>query len=124
MLSPRVELTLRLGTWETWVEAVVDTGFEGGLLIPASLEADIYAEPILRPVALADGIVRSAPHWDGMVILADRPFAAEVAGLGKGFLLGREVLDQVHICFEFGNRWVIRFRDGGELTGEYTEPDE
>jgi hypothetical protein len=124
MRSPRIELTLQLGAWETWVEAVADTGFEGGLIIPASLEADIYSQPIMRRVSLADGMVREAPHWDGSVSLGDHTFEAEIIGMGKQFLVGREVLDQPRICFDFGNRWVIRFRDGSEVDGEYSEPDE
>lgn len=124
MQSPCVELNLELGTWQTWIQAVADTGFEGGLIIPASLKDDIYADPEVKPVRLADGSVRLVPHWDGTVILGGQSFSTQVIGMGRRFLLGREVLDQVHICFEFGNRWVVRFRDGGELSGKYTEPDE
>lgn len=123
-MAPLIPLTLAIGTWEAPVEAVADTGFEGGLVIPAWLRHEILADPDDGPVRLADAGVKLAPHWPGEIKLGNQVFRVEVVGLGKQFLLGREVLDQVHICFAFGNRWLIRFRDGEELVGEYSETDE
>jgi hypothetical protein len=37
--------------------------------------------------------------------------AVEVAALGNRYLLGREILDQLEICFQFGRSVRLRFAD-------------
>jgi hypothetical protein len=60
---------------------------------------------------LADGGVQFAPHWPAILDLQGHQFHIEAVGLGSRFLLGREVLDELEVCFEFGQRVRLRFRD-------------
>jgi hypothetical protein len=122
-LRPLIPLVLTIGTSDLEVLAEPDTGCESGLVIPALLEHEILSMPSLGPVRVASDQVEYAPHWAGRVELGGREFPVEVVGLGSSFLLGQQVIDEIHLCFEYGRRWVVRFRDGGELSDEYRHSD-
>jgi hypothetical protein len=108
---PLIEFELWVGTYTVTGEAYPDTGFDSGNLIPLGVGREILADPDWTPVRLADGTVRLARSWTGKVGLGEHTFSAEVVALGNRFLLGREVLDRLEICFEFGRQVRLRFRD-------------
>ncbi len=108
---PQVELILSVGTWQTVIEAYPDTGFEGGLSIPMGAARELLAEPYDVALRLADDDLQWVAGWDGEVELEGRVFNCEVVALGSRYLLGREVLDHLEICFEFGRAVRLRFRD-------------
>jgi predicted aspartyl protease len=108
---PLLEFVLSVGTWDTAGEAYPDTGFEGGLAIPLGVGREILAEPDLIPLRLADRSTVEADSWSGELELEGHRFRVEVVALGSRFLLGREVLDQLEICFEFGRHVRLRFAD-------------
>jgi predicted aspartyl protease len=122
VLSPGVPLIISVGTWDLEANAVIDTGFEGAVTVPHWLGPDILAEPEIIPFALADGTLRDALVWEGRVEIEGRAFRPEVAALGTQFLLGREILDQLHVCFDFGRSLRVRFADGGEVVFPYQSP--
>lgn len=107
---PWVEFTLSVGTWDTIASAYVDTGFEVGLAIPIGVAREILADFDEMPIRTADGHVLSVPCWSGTVSLNDHTFRTEVIGLGEKYLLGRDITDQIEVCFEFGERLRVRFR--------------
>lgn len=108
---PLLEFVLSVGTFDLSGEAYPDTGFEGGIAIPVGVGREIIAAPFETLVRLADGSTVSVPLWDGNLELNGRRFRAEVVALGRGFLIGRDVLDQIAISFEFGKTVHLRFRD-------------
>ncbi len=110
---PFLEFVLSIGTWDTAEEAYADTDCDTGLSIPAGVGREILAEPDVTLVRLPGGEMREVPSWMGTVEICGRQFRTEVVALGNRYLLGREVLDHVEICFEYGQRVRIRFRDGG-----------
>jgi predicted aspartyl protease len=107
---PLLELVLEVGTWETDAEAYPDTGFEGGLCIPIGVGREILAAPFMTPLRLADGSQHEVKTWRGRIDLQGHVFDVEVAALGNRYLLGREVLDRLEICFEYGQRVRLQFR--------------
>lgn len=111
---PLIDLIATVGTWDFGGEAYIDTGFEGGLVIPIALRSDILSEPAMKAVEFANGAAEYAPHWPAIVELEGRQFRTEAIGVGSRFLLGRELIDQLEVCFEFGRNVRIRFRDQTE----------
>src|SRR5688500_18038629 len=105
---PRLELMLSIGTWDATLEAHPDTAFEGGLSIPQGMGREVLAEPDTRLQRLADDEIREVDAWAGTVELLGHSFPVEVVSLGSRYLLGREVLDEMEICFEFGENVQIR----------------
>src|SRR5687767_3129849 len=101
---PYLEFLLAIGSWETGGEAYPDTGFEGGLAIPLGMAREILADPDTMPLRMADGTVRDVRLWRGTLELDGREFDVDVVALGHRFLVGREILDQLEVCFEFGKR--------------------
>ncbi len=108
---PWIEFGLSIGTWDVADLAYPDTGFDGGLLIPAGTGREVLASPAWVPMRLADGETIQVRSWGGIVEIADHRFPAEVAAMGTRYLLGREMLDQMEVCFEFGRRVRLRFPD-------------
>lgn len=105
---PQIEIILCVGTWETVVEVCPDTAFEGGISIPRGVGDEIVAEAGRRALMLADGTVTNTRSWSGEVEIENRRVRAEVVSLGTRFLLGREVLDQFEVCFEYGRQVRIK----------------
>lgn len=103
-----------VGTWDLDVEAYPDTGFEGGIAIPATVGVEILAEPDSTTLQLADRSLVEVPSWSGQIELHGHTLPVEVVALGSRFLLGREALDRLEICFQFGREVRLRFPD--ELT--------
>jgi hypothetical protein len=106
---PLVEFSATVGTWEVVDYAYPDTGFDGGLIIPQGVGWEILAEPEITWLRMPDGERREVSSWDGSVILDGRPFRTEVTAFGPGYLIGRDILDQLEICFEFGEELRVRF---------------
>jgi hypothetical protein len=71
----------------------------------------VLASPSWVPTRLADGGILDVRSWRGTLEIADHRFSVEVAAMGTCYLLGREVLDQMEVCFEFGRRVRLRFGD-------------
>jgi hypothetical protein len=105
---PYVDVVITIGTWSLVESVYLDTGFEGGLLIPEYLRHEILASASRVRLKVADETIVRAPGWSGLVRLAESQFDVEIAALGARFLLGRDVLDQITVCFEEGKRVTIQ----------------
>jgi predicted aspartyl protease len=110
-IFPLVEFTLSTGTSDIGGEALPDTGFEGGVIIPVGVGREIISTGVLAPWRMADGTVRTVRTWTGTLVLDEHSFRTEVLALGSRYLIGREILDQLEICFQFGRRVTLRFHD-------------
>ena len=106
---PYVEIEVSIGTWSFVESAYIDTGFEGGLLIPSYLKDEVLAGYVLTPLEVADGAVVLAPQWDGQLELNGHKFRIEVSALGSRFLLGRDVIDMLSLHLDRGRRMRIDF---------------
>ena len=109
---PYVEFILSVGTWEYAGEAVPDTGSEVGISIPRYLRSEILADADEGVVRTADGRLQRVNQWPGTVELEGHRFNVDVVALGNSFLIGRAVLDQLEICFEYGRRVRLTFGEG------------
>ncbi len=104
-----MEVVVSIGTWSFVEWAYIDTGFEGGLLIPAYLKDEILAGYILTPLEVADGAIVLAPQWDGQLELNGNTFRIEVSALGARFLLGRDVIDMLSLHLDQGRSVRVDF---------------
>lgn len=109
---PLIEFTLSIGSWDTSDEAYPDTGFDSGIAIPVGVGREVLADPTATLLRLADNTICEVESWTGLLELERHRFRIEVVALGNRYLIGREILDQLEICFEFGQR--VRLRFGGE----------
>jgi predicted aspartyl protease len=119
MRYPETEVILIVGTMELTIEAWLDTGFEGGVTIPASMRDDILADAVNTRVRLADRHVVRVPTWVGAVEIAGHSFPCEIVALGNQVLLGLEVLNQMDVVFARGKRLRFNLSDGSEFVQKY-----
>jgi hypothetical protein len=119
MRYPEVQVILSIGTMDLEIEAWLDTGFEGGIAIPASMEHDILASAGESTVQVADGHQIIVPTWMGSVEIAEAVFQCEVVALGSRVLLGLQVMDRMDVLFQRGARVRCYLPNGAEFVQEY-----
>jgi hypothetical protein len=108
---PFIDIGIVVGTWDTTAHVYPDTGFEGGLMIPAGVGREILASPSEAPYLLPGRYRIVVPVWRGKVTVEDRVFDADIVAYGDRFLLGREVLDNIEVCFAFGRELHLRLEE-------------
>jgi predicted aspartyl protease len=108
---PYLGFSVSVGTKSIDDLAYLDTGFEGGMMIPEDSVDEFLAPPTPVPYRMADGVIISVPSWSGEVHIDDHRFRIEVIALGQHYLLGRDILDKMEVCFLFGREVRHRFRD-------------
>jgi len=107
---PLVEVAVTIGAETFLGEALPDTGFDGSVIVPISLASEIDLVPDLVTIRMADGHRVAVDAWEGELALADRSFAVQVRAFGDQFILGRDLLDQLEICFCYGQEVRLSFR--------------
>src|SRR5207244_10414575 len=106
---PLVDVAVIVGSQEFVGEALPDTGYDGWVIIPTEVGAEILQDAERTRLRLADGSRVWAETWEGHLLIDNQTFETEVHSLGDKFILGLEVLNQMEICFEFGERVRVRF---------------
>lgn len=90
---PYISLRIQIGDQEDDFEALIDTGFDGAVTLPAEL---IYGDaplPDRSPLRLADGTVDSFPVYVGYVDLGlVEPFPVLIYAFGDEVLVGQQVI--------------------------------
>jgi len=102
-----MELSIRGARWN--IEAFVDTGFDGALIIP-----DGFLPAAIRPSGqvrwrMADGRRIEVPSYAGMVRLGTLMTTRVVVTMfGDEILVGRLVTDQLLLTFDHGRRLIVQ----------------
>ena len=106
---PLLEVAVVIGTETFFGEALPGTGYGGTVIIPLDVASELERSGHRSFLTMADGHRSAADFWVGSLLLEDRTFRVEVYALGDQFIIGREVLDQMEICFQFGKTVRLRF---------------
>lgn len=80
----------------------VDTGYEGGVIIPEAEGFGLLDSAEQVPIQLADGTLHFEVQYHGVLSFDGLEIPVSVLFLGKEYLIGREVVDQLHLCFHRG----------------------
>ena len=89
--------------------ALIDTGFTGHLVIPATWESRLGRPDGYSRWTLADGTSIHAPVYLGTVeVVGFSPTAATIIVLGDEYILGRRVLDRFEITLDHGQRVIVK----------------
>ena len=99
---PYLRFSCRVQNRRFNAEAFVDTGYDGGLVIPESERIGMPSPLTAIPIELGDGRRIFAGVYAGTVMLEDERFQVTVLFLGNEYLIGREVVDQLRLCFHRG----------------------
>jgi len=87
-------------------DALVDTGFEGDVILPANIRPGV-PEEVSLPWRLADGSLAMAPGYRGTLRLGASTLHVVVSLLGSEPILGINVVREFVITFERGQRLIV-----------------
>ncbi len=89
--------------------AYVDTGFDGGLILPERCLTELGEPDNVSVVELGNGTQIAVPEYLGTVTIGERTFEVSVLCVGDEHILGREIVDGVKICFVRGRRIEVEW---------------
>jgi predicted aspartyl protease len=99
---------LQYPDYEFDVEALVDTGFDGGLTVPQALIPVRVAPMGQQRCDLADGSLIDAPVYRGFVTIGSlQPVSTYIIVLPHQALLGRAVTNRFRLSFLYGRQVVL-----------------
>lgn len=102
-------LPIRVGIQgETYeIEALVDTGFDGAVILPQGLVSRQPPDGDL-PWYLGDGTLTVAPYYLGSVSIGTYcSFPALITVLGSEALVGRAATDRFRLILDHGQRVIV-----------------
>ena len=105
---PYLPVHLSVGSRSVQVEALLDTGFDGHIALPAHLLADNEQPDLYVTWTMADGSEVLAPTFIGTAQLGEfDPVSALVTTMGDEPLVGRGVTDRFAITLDHGQKIVV-----------------
>ena len=110
---PYIPVTVVLNKRTETVEALLDTGFDGDLIIPEGLMANGKPPDSYLRFTLADQVTSVlAPAYLGRVEVAELGdagvYAAIISVLGTEPIIGRNLARHFHITLDHGRQVIIR----------------
>ena len=89
--------------------ALVDTGFDGYLVVPNSVVSSLRGPGRVDRIRTASGEIVFVPVYRGTVELADLPgvVPALIIALGDEYLLGLAMLHHYRVIFDHGQRLIV-----------------
>lgn len=104
---PYLPLSLMIGQSTFALDALIDTGFDGDILVPRTILANLDPDIDSR-WRLADGSRVSAPAYYGTLRLASiGSFPILAIALGTEPLVGRGIIDQVRLTLDHGRAVIV-----------------
>jgi predicted aspartyl protease len=106
---PYVPVTLRVAGEDYALEALLDTGFDGAIVVPPGVIQRLPSKRLTHWWMLADGTRVEADVFVG---------AVEIGGTGSSVVMVTEMGDQVLIGRAISNRFLVTLDHGRTLTFE------
>lgn len=102
--SPYVTIKVRIQSFVVETEALVDTGFAGGFLLPPLRIPSVEASDMTRSFVVGDGRLVPLPVYFGEVEVVglSKPVRTLIGVGAAEILLGRRVLDHFRVTFDHG----------------------
>jgi predicted aspartyl protease len=105
---PYLPLTLTVANRTVRVEALLDTGFDGDVVVPPQLITDGEPPDEHRSWSLADGSVIVAPLYYGALQVGSLdPVPADIVAIGDEPLVGRGISDRYGVNLDHGQRLIV-----------------
>ena len=105
---PYIPLLLELGHHVVRLEALVDTGFDGAIVVPADIVTDAEPPPTYLRWRLADGSQVTAPAYRGTLQIGDMPpLRVTVTVLGDETIVGRAVTNHFKVTLDHGRQLIV-----------------
>lgn len=106
---PYLQVRVTVGQYRLSYRALLDTGFDGHLVLPETLESQLGAPEFQVKTRLADGSESMRPHYRGGVEIVGSGliYLAPLTLLGDECLIGQGIIRQLKVTFDHGTRVVV-----------------
>ncbi len=106
---PYVGVQVRIRGQEFEGPALLDTGYDGTLIIPDSLVALLGQGDTTSTIIVGDGRpVESPVYFGSLEINGLTPIPLlPITAIGDEFILGRGLMDRYRVCFDHGEQITI-----------------
>jgi predicted aspartyl protease len=105
---PYVPITLTIGSVSVSADALIDTGFEGAVVVPPSFIPPNTTPSFEHRWILADDSDVRVSVYRGTVALGHLgTFSATIAAIGSAVLIGRRLTDRFQVILERGQRVIV-----------------
>ena len=109
---PYLPIRVQVGQHTIDTEALLDTGFDGAVVLPVSLLEGLLANgvPPLRymHLTLADGSTLLAPRYTGTLRIGQlEPFRVDVVVLGDEPIVGLTATNRYYVGLDHGRQIII-----------------
>ena len=106
---PYVQVQITIRTYRSVFRALVDTGFDGHVILPESLGEQLGKPDYLSKSWLADSTERDTPEYQGGVEIVglNITFLGRMTLLGNECLIGQEIIKRLKVTFDHGNQMIL-----------------
>jgi predicted aspartyl protease len=110
---PYVQIRLRIAGQQAEIEieenAFLDTGFDGQVILPLSMLAQLGAPELTRHWTLADGSPAISYSYSGVIELAELPNQTRVTVdvIGSEVMIGRRLIEPLRVILDHGREVIV-----------------
>ena len=106
---PYVPIRVQIRDWEGETLALLDTGYDGELIVPVDILNHLDVPDEHTNVQVADNRIVDAPVYLGVLEIVGLDYIADVyvTALADEYILGRGILDSYRVTFDHGERVII-----------------
>ena len=105
---PSIRIRFTIERTERELDALIDTGFDGYLVVPAALVPDLPRPEYRDRVETASGEEVAVPAFPATIELIDVPgaFQGRAIALGSEFLVGLMSINRIRLTLDHGRRVI------------------
>ncbi len=105
---PYLRITLMVLSRTLKIEALIDTGFDGDVVVPPKMIMNGRPPSGHTRWTLADGSISFAPYFLGSIKIGKfKPIGVSISALGDEPLIGRGVTDKFKVIFDHGKKVIV-----------------
>lgn len=93
---------------EADLEALLDTGFDGDVVVPSNFHSNGHPPEAYLRWTLADGSQVEAPAFRGVLYIGEMgPISVVVTALGDEPMIGRKAITRFTVTLDHGQRVIV-----------------
>lgn len=108
---PYLQVEVTRHNFRSRFRALLDTGFDGYLVLPEGFQSQFGVPDLLVTTRLADGTARQFPTYQGGIEIIDLgvqvTYMAGIILLGQECLMGQGIIKRLKVTFDHGSQVVV-----------------
>jgi len=106
---PYLQVSVTVGSFSSPFRALLDTGFDGHVILPQALSSQLGRPDFLVKTRFADGGEKEFPAYRGAVEVVGLGlvYLARITLLGDECLLGQGTIKRLKVTFDPGNEILV-----------------